>query len=322
MRKTPIFGNGLGMALDATLFSLDDAIGRAWDGEGVFDQETRALVRCCLVDDGDIERPHGEEDLDALQLVVSSCDFLDRMSQGGSHWLSEHGQRFPAAVRKFLYQTALQFHQREVVLPLEFAQPLAAFLHATKSHVATLNYDNLLYQRMIEADVLSGYGGALVDGMLSSGFAPENLERRWGKTFGYYLHLHGSPLFVDQEDVVKKLTHGELGGGDDVVGSHIFLTHVKHKATVIAASPLLQSYWQYLESALEESEEVILFGYSGLDTHLNELLERRSPEKIQVVEWEGAGGQDEREAFWRKALGKPATVTRMESILCFSGWAE
>lgn len=320
MRKTLIFGNGLGMALDPTLFSLDEAIGRAWEGEGIFDPETRALVRCCLVDDGDTERPHGEADLDALQLVVSSCDFLDRMSQGGAHWLSHHGQRFPTAVRKFLYQTALQFHQREVVLPLEFAQPLAAFLHVTQSHVATLNYDNLLYQRMIEAYVLNGYGGALVDGMLPSGFSPENLERKWGKTFGYYLHLHGSPLFVDQDDVVRKLQQGELGGDDDVIGSHIVLTHVKHKPTVIAASPLLQSYWQRLESALAESGEVILFGYSGLDTHLNELLERRSPERIRVVEWQGSGEQAEREAFWRAALGRQTAVTRMERILAFVDW--
>lgn len=320
MRKTLIFGNGLGMALDPGLFSLDDAIGRAWEGEGIFDQETRALVRCCLVDDGDTERPHGEDDLDALQLVVSSCDFLDRMSQGGAHWLSQHGQRFPAAVRKFLYQTALQFHQREVVLPIEFVGPLAAFLHQTQSHVATLNYDNLLYQRMIEAHVLNGYGGALVDGMLSSGFAPEHLERKWGRTFGYYLHLHGSPLFVDQDDTVRKLTQGELGGDDDVVGSHIVLTHVKHKPTVIAASPLLQSYWEHLELALAESEEIILFGYSGLDTHLNELLERRSPESIRVIEWGGAGERGEREAFWRKALGKEPILNQMDSILAFAEW--
>ena len=321
MRKTLIFGNGLGMALDPYLFSLDGAIGRAWEGEGIFDPETRALVRCCLVDDGDTGRPHGEDDLDALQLVVSSCDFLDRMSQGGAHWLSLHGQQFPAAVRKFLYQTALQFHQREVVLPMEFAQPLAAFLHDTHSHVATLNYDNLLYQRMIEAYVLRGYGGALVDGMLTAGFACENLERRQGRTFGYYLHLHGSPLFVDQGGVTRKLAQAELREAGDVVGSHIVLTHVKHKPTVIAASPLLQSYWNHLELALAESEEVILFGYSGLDTHLNELLERRSPERIRVIEWQGAGEQAERELFWGKSLGKNATVLRLANVLDFTDWA-
>ncbi|MCO7468691.1 hypothetical protein NJG16_01245 [Stenotrophomonas maltophilia] len=320
MRKTLIFGNGLGMALDPEFFSLDNAIGRAWDGEGVFNEETRALVRCCLVDDGDTERPHAEEDLDSLQLVVSSCDFLAHMGRGGAHWLSEHGQRFPAAVRKFLYHTALELHQRDMALPMEFAAPLAAFLHESRSHVATLNYDNLLYQRMIEARVLDGYGGALVDGLLSSGFSAENLERKWGRTFGYYMHLHGSPLFVDQDGVVVKLTQGALGSDEDVVGSHIVLTHVKHKPTVIAASALLQSYWEHLEKALAESCEVLLFGYSGLDVHLNELLERRAPDKIRVVEWEGAGTSEDRQAFWNRQFGKDVAITRMGNILEFVDW--
>lgn len=321
MRKTLIFGNGLGMALDPEFFSLDNAIGRAWDGEGVFNEETRELVRCCLVDDGDTERPHGEGDLDSLQLVVSSCDFLGRMGRGGAHWLSEHGQQFPAAVRKFLYQTALQLHQRDEGLPLEFASTLAAFLHETRSHVATLNYDNLLYQRMIEAQVLNGYGGALVDGFLSTGFAGENLERRPWSTYGYYMHLHGSPLFVDQEGSISKLRQGDLGNDEDVVGSHIVLTHVKHKPTVIAASPLLQTYWEYLEKALAESSEVLLFGYSGLDTHLNELLERRAPAAIRVIEWEGAGTSEERQAFWNRQFGKDVAITRMGNILEFVDWA-
>lgn len=255
-----------------------------------------------------------------LQLVVSSCDFLGRMGRGGAHWLSEYGQPFPAAVRKLLYQTALQFHQREMALPMDFAKPLAAFLHASQSHVATLNYDNLLYQRMIEAHVLNGYAGALVDGLLPSGFSPENLERRWGRNFGYYLHLHGSPLFVDHDDVVRKLAQAELRADGDVVGSHVVLTHVKHKPTVIAASRLLRSYWQHLELALGESEEVILFGYGGADTHLNELLELRSPETVRVVEWEGSGEQGQREAFWMEVLGKEVVLIRMENILQFSAW--
>ncbi|MFA0923619.1 hypothetical protein [Xanthomonas fragariae] len=249
MRKTLIFGNGLGMALDPEFYSLDSAIGCAWDGEDSFDEATRELVRCCLVDPAK-ERPHGEDDMDALQLVISSCDFLASMRRGGANWLSDHGQQFPAAVRKFLYQTALHFHQGEKLLPLHFVDPLAAFLLDTKSHVATLNYDNLLYQRMIEKGVLDGYSGALVDGMLSCGFAPDNLERKYGRNFGYYMHLHGPPLFVDQDGAVKKLPQGKLGGDGDVVGSHIVLTHVKHKPTVIAASALLQSYWEHLERAL------------------------------------------------------------------------
>lgn len=81
-RKTLIFGNGLGMALDPDFFSLDRAIGRVWDENTVLDDRTKNLVRFCLGDDAD--RPHGEEDLDDLQLVVSACDFCRGPAVGKS----------------------------------------------------------------------------------------------------------------------------------------------------------------------------------------------------------------------------------------------
>ena len=210
-RQTLIFGNGLGMALDPNFFSLDQAIGRVWEAEGVLDPKSKVLIRQCLVQDEDTDRPHGEADLDNLHLVVSACDFLGRTGAGEIHWLSEYGRRFPLAVRRFIYKTAHHFHQRDFGLPLDFTVPLADFIHETNSHVATLNYDNLLYQPMIEARVLDGYNGALVDGLISSGFREENLERKFGRRFGFYMHLHGSPLFVDRDEKIIKLNQGGLG---------------------------------------------------------------------------------------------------------------
>lgn len=319
-RKTLIFGNGLGMALNPDFFSLDSAIGRVWDGEGALGDEAKSLIRDCLVDDEDTDRPHGEEDLDSLQLVVSACDFLAKVGRQDIHWLSDQGRKFPNAVRKFLYRTSLQFHQHEHGLPLEFTRPLAGFVHETSSHIATLNYDSLLYQPMIEACVLKGYAGALVDGLIDAGFTEENLERKWGRTFGYYMHLHGSPLFVDRDGTIVKLRQGELDEDDEVVGSHIVFTHVKHKEAVISASPLLTAYWDHLEKALMESVEVVLFGYSGSDKHLNALLRARTPPQVKVVEWDGAGNQHERSAHWLNILGHEVQLRRMENILEFVDW--
>lgn len=319
-RKTLIFGNGLGMALDANFYSLDAAIGRVWDGGEVLDEHTKGLVRQCLFEDGDTARPHGEEDLDQLQLVVSACDFLHRTGHGEIHWLSDQGRQFPAAVRKFLYRTALHFHQSQAALPLDFTRPLAEFVHDTKSHIATLNYDSLLYQPMIEAHVLSGYGGPLVDGLVGAGFAEENLARKFGRQFGYYMHLHGSPLFVDREGRTYKLKQSELDEDDEVVGSHIVLTHVEHKEAVIAASGLLSSYWLHLSMALAESEAVLLIGYSGCDKHLNALLRGKSPPVIRIIEWDGAGTLEKRLAHWRDLLGERVEVVRMSNILEFSDW--
>lgn len=319
-RTTLIFGNGIGMALNPEFFSLDNAIGAVWDSQHALTDASKALIRQCLIQDGDADRPHGEDDLDNLHRVVSACDFLAQTGQQDMHWLSEHGRQFPIAVRKFLYKTALRFHQREFGLPLEFTGPLAAFIHETKSHIATLNYDNLLYQPMIEAHVLDGYRGALVDGMWEAGFKEENLERKFGRDFGFYLHLHGSPLFVDREGAILKLTQADLRDDEDTIGSHVVLTHVKHKSSVIGASRLLSSYWEHLSMALGESEGVTLFGYSGCDVHLNELLRARAQGQIRIVEWSGQGNDGERTERWNKLLGRDFELVRLPDILSFVEW--
>jgi hypothetical protein len=316
-RKMLIFGNGLGMALDPATFSLDYAIGRTWDDAAVLDGDTKGLISRCLRDNDD--RPHGEEDLDKLQLVVSACDFLGRTGQGAIHWLSEQGKSFPLAVRKFIYQVSLNFHQREATLPVHFTNVLAKYVLASESHIATLNYDNLLYQPMIEAKVLDGYDGALVDGFWNNGFDQANLERKYGRSFGYYLHLHGSPLFVDREETILKLRQGDLRASD-LTGSHVVLTHFEHKPTVIAASRLLSTYWTHLEREIAQSCELVLFGYSGADQHLNALIRAAPNVPIRVVEWEGAGHDAERIAFWSTALGRKVNCTRLPSVFDFIDW--
>ena len=87
-RKTIIFGNGLGMALDPEYFSLDRAIGVVWDDKALLDNDSKELIINCLprASDG---RPHGEDELDTLQLALSACDFLNGISSSRIHWLSD-----------------------------------------------------------------------------------------------------------------------------------------------------------------------------------------------------------------------------------------
>jgi len=319
-RKTIIFGNGLGMALDPEFFSLDSAIGRTWGGD-VLSEEQKRLVSQCLPPDA-YDRPHGEADMDTLHKALSACDVLNSVGEGRIHWLTPQGQGFPRAVRRFFYYIARGFHRYSDGLPDPFIDALAGFLEETNSHVATLNYDNLIYQPLIEREVLRGYDGALCDGFHDSGCAPDNLERRYNHDFGYYLHLHGSPLFIDRDRATIKLAQGDEPSSGDVVGSHIVLTHVRHKASVIDASEVLFIYWRYFVQAIGESEEVILLGYSGLDVHLNAILQS-SPQHVRfrVVEWNCVGEEAVRVQFWRQRLGREDTVlVRLPSILNFDGW--
>lgn len=320
-RKTLIFGNGLGMALDAHYFALDRAIGEVWDAEELLSAASKQLICHCLPED-QVDRPHGEDDLDVLQLALSACDFLSRIGEARIHWLSEEGKAFPVAVRQFIYQTAMKFHGHPDGLPEDFVNSLATYIRDTKSHVATLNYDNLLYQPLIEREILKGYSGALVDGFYSTGFDPDNLERKYGRTFGYYLHLHGSPLFVDRDNVTFKLPQGDVDGEDGTVSSHIVLTHFKHKATVISASDLLSTYWRKLVEAIGESDEVLLVGYSGADEHLNDLLRAVSDVKIRAIEWSGAGEQAERVRYWSDLLAREINLVRCGALLDFRNWAD
>ncbi|EJG0317489.1 hypothetical protein DBT88_RS23950, partial [Vibrio parahaemolyticus] len=139
--------------------------------------------------------------------------------------------------------------------------------------------------------------------------------------FGYYLHLHGSPLFMEHEGNIVKLSRDRLNLDRDIPSKHIVLTHVKHKPSVIAASHALSIYWDYLQFALSEAEEIILFGYSGFDTHLNMLLKpylKGIP--LRVVEWSGAGEQVERETYWARCLGRAVAVERLDNISDFVAW--
>lgn len=320
-RSAVIFGNGLGMALDPLRFSLDGAIGLVWNMDDLLTPAQKALICACLPEDPE-KRPHSEEDLDTLQLALSACDLLNGIEGDQIHWLSEQGQEFPRAVRRFIYHTALQFHQAPVLLPEAFVQALADFIHQSKSHIGTLNYDNLLYQPLIEKQVLSGYDGALVDGFLSTGFSQGNMERKYGKTFGYYFHLHGSPLFVDRDSSTIKLQQNALPEQTDTVSAHIVLTHVEHKPTVISASEVLQCYWRLLAKALRESERLTLFGYSGCDSHLNALVQNARDLPVRVVEWSGAGDEQGRLVKWREWTGREEIdLIRLDNILEFRQWA-
>ncbi len=240
------------------------------------------------------------------------------------HWLSEEGQEFPVAVGNYLHKVATDLHLYEGRLPRNFIDPLIDFIRRTGSHVATLNYDKLLYEPFIDSGLLAGYNGVLVDGMLRAGFSEDALERRNGNDFGYYLHLHGSPLFYDDDlGVTRKRDRHELSPLADQGSDHIVLTHVHHKRSVIGASPVLSAYWNYLNFCLAESERIVVFGYSGGDNHLNAVIAAHAQSKhVQVVEWDGVdANMDNRVAYWcRKFKTEDLELVYHRNVLNFTGW--
>lgn len=320
-RKTLVFGNGLGMALNPKVFSLDYAIGAVWGDQNILSNDAKDLIRACLPRNGS-DRPHGESDLDTLQLSLSACEFLLGIPNRGCHWLSNDGQKFPVAVKRFIYQTAYVFHYSDIDLPSSFVDPLVEFIRDSESHIATVNYDKLLYNAMLRERILSGYDGCLIDGFLSSGFQGQNMERKFGKSFGYYLHLHGSPLFINDNGAIRKLRQDDMPQFEINGRSHVVLTHVSHKTTVISASDVLMTYWDYFAKSIKESIEIVVIEYSGLDWHLNKTIENHvNGKKIRVIEWNQSGKYDERRRFWRGNFGQDVELIHEESILNFTNWA-
>jgi len=319
MRRTIITGNGLGMALDPVYFSLNRAIASVWDDPECLSRIQKQLITECLTRQGVGEMPQGEEDLDILHRVVLACQYLLRIGRGDIHWLSDHGSEFPDAIKKFITAVAWYFHYHEHILPCNFVESISGYIQETKSHIATLNYDNLLYQNLIERGVLRGYDSALVDGFHRiSGFSCGNLDRKYGRDFGYYLHLHGSPLFIEANAGILKQ---KQGNAREIPTPHLVLTHVEHKPSVIDSSVLLKTYWCYLDHAIRESEKIIIIGYSGLDDHLNRFIKALCGEKeISIIEWNGAGEREERIAFWSDKLGGKAELMRLDNILDYDDW--
>jgi len=317
MKSLIVTGNGLGRAVDNDFFNLATAIKRIWDDHGRISEEARGTISSCIPRHKGIEIFEGEHDLDLLHRARNSCGILKEIAPGSNPWLSDGGINLPKHTAHFITCVAASFQNTGLSIPDSFVDPLVEYLHETNSHVATLNYDDLLYIPLIDREILCGFN-TLVDGfwVKKGGFSEENLKRKNGNTFGYYLHLHGSPLFVGN----NKIEHSRVGLE---TSEHIVLTHIQHKREVISSSEILSAYWSYLDFALSEVRDIVVIGYGGSDVHLNERISRysgRAGIKIRVVERTAEGSRTERIQFWRDIFQCGINLIQVDNILEFTQW--
>ncbi|MDW4548842.1 hypothetical protein R5H32_05695 [Defluviimonas sp. D31] len=316
------------MALHPPAYDLTLVLAAVWESETLLSPTIKKLISGCIPS----ERPNGpskENDLSVLQRAVAACDVLNGIKLADEkHWLSPDGQQFPGAIKKYLYAVACEiFDARDergepVVLPGAFSEKFAAFIKQSKSHVATLNYDGLLYNSLQNSGLMGGEQSLLLDGFKKRRFSRNNLFRKKTAEFSWYLHLHGSPIFCDDvKGNPVKIQRKKVEGRILSESPHLVLTSVEHKPEVITASPLLNVYWEFLDRAIKESDEVVLFGYSGDDSHLNDLVSNYAHGKsIRVVEWIGSGRHDLREKFWKQHISSNVSIEHLEDILEFEDW--
>lgn len=337
-RKLIIFGNGLGRALDNDHFNLPSAMRQVWADERCLTENQKELI-ATAIEGVEVENgPENEDQLFGTQLALLACEILEHATNDETleKWLTEDALGYPDALNMYTYEVARHFHNHGLVLDFcenwqPFIDTLVSFIFRSKSHVATLNYDTLLYEPFNELHdidgqqirLCDGFNGTLLDGYTrGQGFSAQNMKRLYNpERKAFYMHLHGSPLFVDdRRGNPEKLTRAQLQEQQGDRRSHIVLTHGEMKPVVISSSKVLQMYWAHLPLAIEEAEEIILFGYSGLDEHLNKKLKNhRVDTPVRVVE-RTHEDQDQRANYWQRKLGCVAEVVSLENILEFVDW--
>lgn len=326
MRNLIIVGNGLGLSIDRDFFSLERAMRDAWESDVLQDDE-KELIRRCLPDGAD--RPTEEDELEDLQRIVNACatisefELKDRLDAA---WLTETGQAFPDAIRFYVHAVASQFHSEEhnaaLEPPLEFLDALNSNLSASGSTIATTNYDACLYRPLNDRSAFRGYN--TLDGFQGRPirFAATNLRRQRDRK-GYYLHLHGSPLFMTENGQHTKISREEIRQRRAIASSHIVLTNTKYKPQLISASPILSAYWKKLKDIRSDFERIVWFGHSGRDPHLNQFIARYfGTLPITIVEWSGVENQTDREHYWREKFqsNTELDLVRLDDICSFSDW--
>ena len=310
---TILVGNGLGRAIDPNYFRLDAGIKKVWNSNisQHFRDKERNMIRLCLPNGRNI--PKGEEDLPILHEAVTACQTLNRIENQTPTWLSKAGKAFPNSVNYFIGKVGHYYHQypslSSSVPYQQFLERISNFIKNHPCHLATLNYDNLLYDPFISRDILKGYSGDLIDGFWSTGFDENNLIRR-SKDIGWYLHLHGSPLYYTEGEKTMKLDQSNLSQSFTdmpLIPRHIVLAYTKIKPEIITSSPLLGSYWEHFGKALDESHSLIVFGYGGGDSHVNGRIAQwiklkkieQAELRITVIERKSDISHATRSSFWK-----------------------
>ena len=350
-----IFGNGLGRSINNEAYQLKPAMQAVWGNKenGLSDDHKTTIQKSLALQDNNTQDgPQEEGQLKTIQEVIFACELLQKIEDIRLPFESDETQKIladitqeaselPDALRTYVRQVAIQFLGTDKgKLDAEFSKGLIYFINKrTKPvHIATTNYDDLLYEAFFADTRTVNYG--LLDGCPrndSGQFEFNRLETEISykmskKHRGWYLHLHGSPLYVDMDENVRKLTRGDfMDPANHKLPGHIVLTHHAFKRRIIEESPVLNAYWNIFCEKLSKSTNIILFGMSGEDDHINEAIRAyaRKGATIRIVDWEGENPtvqtRAEEEECWEKRLRKEkfnkANLILLRNVQDFKDWA-
>lgn len=293
---TFIVGNGLGMAIDPERFSLKNAMEKALNGngdtlEGYFKAAFPTLPEVGSLDCQKRNSLYTDEaHLRDLQRLLWAHDKgvidLGNDRQVIAEYFTQVVWQFFEPKFRFVGGRRLLYGVNgNSELACRFMGAFCTFISNRKAwntyptHVATLNYDRLLYFGLIYPGVI-GNSGSLTDGFSKNKEGEIVFQATIAKKsmLGWFLHLHGSPLFYHNKDnpeiIIKNGTPQEekeirKNAFDPNKTRHFVLTYPHFKQKKIEESTLLSVYWQKFQDILKQTDKLVLFGYGGNDPHLN-----------------------------------------------------
>lgn len=361
---TVLVGNGLGMALDSKYFTLEAGMKSAWDKmkeEGGVDSTTFQKALKAFLDE---KVPENEDDLQKFHETLITLLKIESLGKQIPEEIMKvihpEAHNFKTSYREYILHVAAHFYNYDVKIyndpfvfgsieilngiPQASRSPFEKFIEKFTNfikgkfesggivHVATLNYDGLLYREFINSKIISRTGGSLFDGVSTKVGLNRKVLDWTGK--GRYLHLHGSPMFYNDSDRFYSNSDSSIRKDseengrnafkpfviDDKFRPHIVLCHSTQKEPYINRSELLRTYFEYFEKSLIQSD-LLIIGYSGKDLHVNKAirdLRKKSSEPliVKVVEYKDPNYQEgQRQLFWEERLGADVNYEALSSIL-------
>lgn len=162
---------------------------------------------------------------------------------------------------------------------LEEIKSFCDFLLSKKPHVATLNYDQIIYKTLFQDD--SGTRKSYTDGFTlkennSLIFDPNFLRKKLSAQKKLYLHLHGSCMLHKSQDSIQKKRFSDFNEGYKDISPLVVLTSGVKKYSAVHDnhdfSFILHAYNKMLEWILKQCDKLIILGYGASDLYLNESI--------------------------------------------------
>jgi hypothetical protein len=336
MDELILIGNGIGMAIDYTRFSLKSGVENA--RKRMTPEEIRALNFVISSDKFDLNNIESSVGLAYLNLISMLAYRFFYGSENTTKKRLLHSNELETiarAVNKYIYLIANSYNDVEVHECNElkdFFISLSSYLDAhkktkSKVHIATTNYDDLFYKFLLDDKFMLPDPNKT---FFTDGFNKKSgslqFDDEYSLDCSWYMHLHGSSRFYSEfnSNIVKKfpknpeVRRGRLfpKGNDEIrrFVPHIILSYFDFKSFQIVTNGFLKSYLKKFEEILPKVRLLYIYGYAGKDGHINQILKDKLNEDADVTVIDYAlSGNDE--VFWQTAIGRNIKFVRMNNIL-------